>query len=161
MIIKESYFDQSSELHGVMHTYRVMYLILKIGSMLDKPQETEIAFNAAFIHDMARRSDNTDPRHGVRAARYKTHLLNLDKEDVEIAKKIVINHCESKDLPVNDKCYLASAILKDADALDAIRIGSHRRLRLDVSKELITTAKELYLCTKQICTTEQEINFVL
>ena len=67
-ILKHEYFDHYSSLHGTGHIYRVMYHVLKLGTLLKYPHETKLAFFAAFIHDMSRLHDGKCSKHGQRAA---------------------------------------------------------------------------------------------
>ena len=154
-ILKPSYFDSQSKLHGIKHTYRVMCLCLILGGRLHLFRETRLAFCAAFIHDMARLHDGYCDEHGRWAAENKLDKFkNLFLEnkvqpgEIEEIRTAVINHSEAQNLAKHHLYYYTSAILKDADALDRIRLGednlNKEYLRFVETEGLVNPAKELY-----------------
>ncbi len=153
--LKKEYFDHQSKLHGIKHTYRVMCNCLYLGDKLKNIRETKLAFYAAFIHDMARKDDGYCIEHGLWAAKQKLpqfrdlfFSIGLQEKDLQEIKMAVINHSEKLDIPQNNPFYKTTAILKDADALDRIRIAENNLnvdyLRFKESIQLIPFAKELY-----------------
>jgi hypothetical protein len=131
--LKESYFDFLSDIHDIQHTYRVMMNVLRLGCLLNDPESTRLAFAAAFIHDMARKNDEPEPMHGMRAANNKAYLLKEwqskkineaeQKKLVSELKQIktaVCDHC-NKDKPLSGD--RVAIILRDADLLDRFRIN--------------------------------------
>jgi len=159
--LKAEYFDSQSTLHGINHTYRVMCYTLYIGIALQLKHETRLTFCAAFIHDMARRHDGYCKEHGAWAAENKLpDFVNIFKKigitnhDLSIIKAAVENHSELYELNKDNEAYMVSALLKDADALDRIRISENNLnphyLRFIQSSELIPFAKELFYLTNQI-----------
>lgn len=159
--LKEEYFDNQSEVHGVNHTYRVMCIIVYLGKMLNLIRETKIALCAAFVHDMSRQHDGYCTEHGLWAANNKLpdfvglfKELGLTEEDIEIIRLAIANHSVVEELSPSDKAYKVTALLKDADALDRIRIGEENLnidfLRFNESKLLVDFAKELYYKTRYL-----------
>ena len=149
------YFDNHSELHGINHTYRVMYHCLELGEAENLNAQARLAFMAAFIHDMARQHDGFCKNHGAWAAKAKlpafTKLFietGASKSDLALIYSAVYNHSLPSELPESDPAAKITSLLKDADALDRIRLGEGNLrpeyLRFNGSHELITSSKELY-----------------
>ncbi len=129
--LKDEYFSNRSILHGIHHTYRVLCHCNVLGNMLKLKRETRLAQCAAFIHDMARRHDGTCRQHGAWAAEEKVPIfkdlfysIGVSPNDIPEIKSAVVNHSDPSDLSKGDPHYLTTAILKDADALDRIRLGN-------------------------------------
>jgi hypothetical protein len=157
--LKEAYFDHHSYLHGISHTYRVMYHVLNIGRLAGLNHEIKLAFCAAFIHDMARKHDGYCIDHGVWATKSKFPLFmklfietGVNTEGLRAIKLAVANHSIRHEIRKDHPFSTIVALLKDADALDRIRIGENNLkpeyLRFPVSLTLIDFSKELYHCTK-------------
>ena len=157
--LKPEYFDHTSCLHGSGHVYRVMHHVLKLGTTLKFEHETKLAFFAAYIHDMSRQHDGKCSEHGQRAADDKLPLFlplfrnnGMKEEDIPYIYAAVANHSLPVDLSQNDPNYKVTAILKDADALDRIRISADdlklKFLRISESASLIPFAEELFFQTK-------------
>jgi len=153
--LKETYFDHHSHLHGVNHTYRVMYHVLNIGRLAGLNHEIKLAFCAAFIHDMARQHDGYCIGHGVWATKSKFPLFRtlfietgVNTEGLRAIKLAVSNHSIRHEIRKDHPFSTTVALLKDADALDRIRIGENNLkpeyLRFPESLTLINFAKELY-----------------
>lgn len=154
-ILKDEYFDHPSLIHGINHTYRVMYHVLNIGKKAGLGAEILQAWCAAFIHDMARQHDGYCTEHGQWSADRKFpefEPLFLDagvgREGLEAIRLAVINHSQRAEIDPSHPHYKTVALLKDADALDRIRIGETNLkveyLRFPETIHLIGFAKELY-----------------
>ena len=159
--LKQEYFRRHSELHGFGHTYRVMCHVLVIGGEMNLIQEKRLAFCAAFVHDMSRKHDGFSLGHGPRAAKEKvTEFLpmflrnGIGEEDMETIQAAVANHSQYTEFKKDHPFYTVTALLKDADALDRIRMGhgnlNRKYLRLEVSTKLIEFAAELYFASREI-----------
>jgi hypothetical protein len=159
--LKEEYFRRPSELHGFGHTYRVMCHVLAIGSELNLVKEKRLAFCAAFVHDMSRKHDGFNLSHGPRAAKEKVaefmpvFLRNgVGEEDRETIQAAVANHSQYTEFKEINPFYTVTAMLKDADALDRIRLGhgnlNRKYLRFEVSGKLIDMAAELFYASQKI-----------
>lgn len=158
-ILKPEYFDHDGRLHGMGHVYRVMYHVLKLGTLLKYKHETKLAFFAAFIHDMSRLHDGKCSDHGQRAAddklpQFLTLFKNngMKEEDIPFIYSAVANHSNPSEILKNHPHYIVTAILKDADALDRVRISPDdlklKYLRLSESVSLIAYAEELFYITQ-------------
>ncbi|MEI6123742.1 MAG: HD domain-containing protein [Bacteroidota bacterium] len=153
--IKPGYFMHPSELHGANHTYRVMCHVLALGNEMGFEKEKQLAFFAAFMHDMARRHDGFCSRHGARAANIKLpqliplfQLYGCNDEHIRAIKTAVVNHSNFNDIRKTHPHYTVAALLKDADALDRIRIDEHnlspRYLRFEPTYSMIDAAERLF-----------------
>ena len=156
--LSEQQFDHHSELHGVMHTYRVMLHVLKLGMATGHIAEARNAFFAAYIHDMARRHDGYCTRHGADAANFKLPAYRdlfvksgAKSIDILTIGKASTWHSLSNELSTSDPDWLTVALLKDADALDRIRLGEDdlnvSYLRLKETHKHIGFARKLYYQT--------------
>ena len=156
--LKKNYFDHQSTIHGINHTYRVMYHVLQIAAARGLKREGATAFCAAYIHDLARLHDGYCDKHGAWATENKLGLytnlfyqIGLNDEDLEEVEIAVTNHSIPKELEKEDKGYTVTAILKDADALDRIRLGEQgldiRYLRFHESKKMVSRAEDIFYAT--------------
>ena len=157
--LKEEYFETHSWLHGIKHTYRVMCNCLVLGDKLGLTRETKLAFFGAFIHDMGRQHDGYCTEHGRWAIELKFDNFKdlfiengVNLNDLEEIKTAVINHSMHPDISKDHPHYTTTAILKDADALDRIRMGrfnlNKKFLRFQETIELISYARKLYYKTR-------------
>ncbi|MBW6492707.1 MAG: hypothetical protein K0B15_16100 [Lentimicrobium sp.] len=156
--LSESQFDHPSRLHGIMHTYRVMLHVLRLGRITGNISEARNAFFAAYIHDMARKHDGYCNKHGTDAANNKLLLYKdlfiangATENDLLITGKATSMHSVAYELPKSDRDWLTVAILKDADALDRIRLGegdlNKSYLRLTETESCIDYSRNLYFKT--------------
>ncbi|MGB4205975.1 MAG: HD domain-containing protein [Bacteroidales bacterium] len=157
--LHQSHFESKSALHGIKHTYRVMCHVLVLGNKMKWERETRLAFCAAFIHDMSRIHDGYCTNHGLWAAQHKLPLFteffksqginNYEIEEIGVA---VQNHSERFELEKDHKFRKTTALLKDADALDRIRLGENNLdpsyLRLSYTKGMIPFARDLYFASE-------------
>ena len=158
--LKAEYFNHQSFLHGIMHTYRVMHNVRIVGQKHNiLPSIVSTAFCSAFIHDMARTHDGHCTRHGKWAVDEKLplfvkkfKLFGLSKEEIATLKTAVTFHSLSEEIDRSHPHYPVTALLKDADALDRIRLGTYglnpAYLRLPKSKNLIKQAENNYLVSQ-------------
>jgi len=159
--LKESYFEHHSTRHGINHTYRVMYHVLNIGDKAGLNHEIKPAWCAAFIHDMARKTDGYCTKHGLWASQIKLPLFQelffaegVGEEGLNALRLAVVNHSENREVPPGHPYYNTVALLKDADALDRIRISDNNLnpdyLRFPESVGLVDFAKELFYQTENL-----------
>jgi len=162
--LKQEDFDHPSFLHGIVHTYRVMCLILFLGEKAGLKREARVAFCAAYIHDLARKHDGFCNQHGEWSSRYKLpayakkfRKLGISDDEIEWIKIAVKNHSERTELSKDHEAYTVTALLKDADALDRFRLGDANLdptfLRFQESFQLMDLARELFIQTRnfKIC----------
>jgi hypothetical protein len=153
--LKEDFFDHPSRVHGINHTYRVMYHVLNIGRAARLKHEIHLAYCAAFIHDMARLHDGYCTEHGGWAAKNKLpqfeelfYKSGVSRFGIRAIKLAVANHSVRYEIKKENPYYKTVALLKDADALDRIRIGENNLkieyLRYPEAIGMVDFAKELY-----------------
>ena len=156
--LKAAYFDHPGFLHGINHTYRVMYNVLQLATAIGLKQEGITAFCAAYIHDMARVHDGYCTQHGTWAAKRKLSLytnlfrqIGLKDNDLKKVEIAVAWHSNTKELEKCNSAYLVTALLKDADALDRIRLGDHdldvRYLRFQETKKMVLPSEQIFFAT--------------
>ncbi|MCO5265351.1 MAG: hypothetical protein M9948_05655 [Lentimicrobium sp.] len=157
--LHENQFDNPSRLHGVMHSYRVMIHTLYLGFITGREKEARNAFFAAYIHDMARKHDGYCTKHGADAAQHKLpeyaekFIKNgATQKDLVVIGKAVTLHSTGLELPKEDTDWHTVAILKDADAIDRIRLGQHDLnpsfLRYKETHNCISFGVKLYNATQ-------------
>jgi HD superfamily phosphodiesterase len=151
--LKHEYFDYDSRLHGYSHTKRVMILVEELGKHLPYKRKVKLAYYAAFIHDMARKHDGYCEEHGINAAKNKLPLFKdlfikngITESELEEIEFAVSMHSISGELEKANPFYIITAILKDADALDRVRLGDldPSYFRFKETKSLIRFAEELF-----------------
>lgn len=157
-IIESDMFDHVSRLHGVGHTCRVMALAWELGNREGLIAERNAAWCAAYIHDLARKHDGICRVHGQWAAETKLPLYRdffiqhgLDNDALDSIYAAVYQHSLMDELDYGHSHYNTTALLKDADALDRIRLGpfdlNPEYLRFKHSRDLIKPAQKLFIKT--------------
>lgn len=131
--IDDRWFDHPSSIHGKAHTLRVMlharWLLSRLeesGAIVDRFLERDL-LTAALIHDMGRRSDGRCTEHGRWARERKRRVAEtfaglLEAEAWDRIGKAVEAH-SLDDPPEGHTPGSLTALLKDADALDRVRLG--------------------------------------
>lgn len=145
---QESWLRHDSTIHGIGHLTRVFILQELISNQLVRDGEilNQQALRwAAISHDVGRVDDGLDPQHGRRSAQWMHENLReaMSPETLDIATYIVRWHVPNDwEAP---KMTLELQILKDADALDRVRLDDldPAFLRTNPSQELIDIAQQL------------------
>jgi HD superfamily phosphodiesterase len=161
LVLEPSHFDHPSDLHGIGHTYRVMTLGMHLALESGFTELAGPVLAAAFVHDMARKHDGYCTEHGRWAADQKLPMFRkfflqhgIQPEFLSHIYTAITHHSLSVELEKEDPAYLLTALLKDADALDRIRLGPEnldpRYLRFSESRALIEPAKQLYKSTRNL-----------
>lgn len=150
--IKELYADGQSD-HDAMHTLRVLFLALMLGSLegVSNAKLRQLAM-AAVYHDVGRENDDDDNGHGARSA--ELYEGDFEKRADPTVIYLIRNHCTPDEQGMEQASSKQEkkllAILKDADALDRLRFGYPNsrpdaldisQLRLKESLKLINVAK--------------------
>lgn len=157
--IEKKLFINPDGLHGVLHSKRVMLLVLFLAEQLKcTEQDIHLLAMAAAYHDIGRRHDGICEVHGMLSIRKATKLgliNHFNGEDLEILKYIIIYHCmddqtgldeiSSMKIFNQERAKALLKILKDADNLDRVRLGDldTKFLRHDISKGIVKLAEEL------------------
>ena len=159
--VKEEYFVKDA-IHGISHNERVAFLATAIGIHEGLSEnEMKVLVNAALYHDIGRASAK-GKEHGVESARIIANNRNelakgLDDKEVALLEFLCSIHSNPDEemgnlaKKYNVEINIAKKImnvLKDADALDRVRLPRYGKintelLRLDYSKSLVQTSKEL------------------
>ncbi len=147
-------FARHSSLHGQPHVSRVIVHSLLLLQARGFESLAAPLWAAAYIHDIGRRHDGRCNRHGryalerlaslpqIRATLIQGGVRDADWPGIEVA---VENHC-CDEIPELHPHRTLTALLKDADALDRVRLGDlePRYLRFPESLELVPFARVLY-----------------
>lgn len=148
------YFVHHSGIHGQSHVARVIVHTLALLRLLGLEERAAKYWAAAYIHDLGREHDGMCRRHGkyaleqletlphVRELLGQGGVTSSDWEGISVAVK---NHCR-EEIPRTHPHWEITAVLKDADGLDRVRLGdlNPRFLRFPQSHALIPFAKALY-----------------
>lgn len=146
-------FITQSFMHGMGHTLRVSIFSAWIGEQTGYVREGRISSVAALFHDMARADDGIDHLHGRIAAdtvvpRFSGYIktLGFTDSDINEIKCAIEWHSLPEELPLEHQFSISSWILKDADALDRIRLKDLdiQYLRFNESKELVPKIYRFY-----------------
>ena len=163
-LYNEQNYYYHSQVHGIDHTARVMFLVDLLANLDNLDSHTKmLLLTAARYHDVGRFDDKETKDHGMLGAIKVEELELLDglvKKDKDIVKFAIIQHSMSRE--ENEKALrriprrkrqdyeTILSYLKDADALDRVRIANQNmqldpdRLRHPTSKALVSLAKEYF-----------------
>jgi len=131
--IDKRWFDRPSSIHGKTHTLHIMIHARWLMARLEEsvvaadPLLERDLLTAALIHDMGRRSDGGCTEHGRWAREGKRHVAelfagSLGDEAWDRIGRAVEAHSRD-DPPGGFPPGGLTALLKDADALDRVRLG--------------------------------------
>lgn len=165
------WFRYDSCLHGVSHTQRVHVLAQRLIAKLGCIQaDGELVLHAALWHDIGRHGDGVEPEHGASSVARAdelslTHCLTPtdaavvrfailrhslpDREAPRLASRLATSPDEARRLAEPERALRVLWLLKDADALDRIRLGwgegaDPRQLRHGEAIALIPFTSALY-----------------
>jgi putative nucleotidyltransferase with HDIG domain len=164
------WFRRASHLHGVSHTQRVHIHAQRLSGRLGWPRaDRELVLCAALWHDIGREGDGVEPSHGLAGVARADELglpAGLSGRDAALVRFAIERHSLPDGGAARHAAELAAAadparrlaeperalrilwLLKDADALDRVRLGfgeraDPRQLRHPQSIELIGFAEAL------------------
>ena len=170
--VVEDWFRRWSSLHGVRHTQRVHIHAQRLTEELEwSSADRELVLHAALWHDIGRLGDGVEPGHGACSVERADELrlaAILPAEDAAVVRFAILRHSLPDDGALEHAEGLAAAddparrladpqralrvlwMLKDADALDRVRLGfgeqaDSRQLRHPRSLRLLSFAEVLYL----------------
>ena len=168
--VPEHWFRRHSHLHGARHTQRVHIHAQRLTEQLGWPRaDRELVLSAALWHDIGREGDGVEPSHGRGSVARADELLltaGLAGEDAAVVRFAIERHSLSDGGAEERAAELAAAsaparrlaqperalrilwLLKDADALDRVRLGfgeraDPRQLRHSEAIQLIDFAEAL------------------
>lgn len=152
-----------SDEHGINHGFRVLVFSLYLASVSNLSMEDiNILIEGAKYHDIGRRNDKTDINHGRRSAKKLTKILSLDTSNLNTIQALIELHSiddsnydiimKKYNINCPDRFKILYSILKDADALDRVRLSMDYdyyssldplMLRLKESMKLIKASHQL------------------
>ncbi len=169
--VAERWFLHFSRLHGVTHTQRVHIHAKRLLELLAWSRaDGELVLRAALWHDIGRHGDGVEPGHGASSAARADELgltADLAPADAAVVRFAILRHslsdrgapglaaelaaCEdgARRLAEPERALRVLWLLKDADALDRVRLGfgecaDPRQLRHEETIDLIPFAAALY-----------------
>jgi hypothetical protein len=131
------HFAHPSTLHGQRHVGRVMVHAMRLVDVLHYGNATRaMLWASVYVHDLRRTHDYECHVHGRDAAKHMLtdaalHAMvmtvfaanGLPARDVLPVRTAVTFHALPNELPPAHPAWTLTALLKDADALDRVRIG--------------------------------------
>ncbi len=147
------HFLRPTPLHGPSHVNRVIYHGMHLARLMGWNDIMPAVWAACHLHDQARLSDGVCHEHGAAAVRYQLAKMlslyargGLAPSMLPHVVTAVASHCIREELPKDHPHYRVTAVLKDADALDRVRIGDldPSYLRLERSPLLVDSAQTLF-----------------
>jgi HD superfamily phosphodiesterase len=169
--VPECWFRHVSRVHGVTHTQRVHIHAQRLIDRLGwNDADGELALTAALWHDIGRQGDGVEPEHGARSVARADELRLTDclaPADAAALRFAILRHSlpdrgaaeqaatlahsadAARRLAEPERALRVLWLLKDADALDRVRLGlgecaDPRQLRHAATVELIPFAGALY-----------------
>ncbi|MBQ8627382.1 MAG: HD domain-containing protein [Agathobacter sp.] len=158
-------FDYESEIHGRLHSARVLIHTLFLSKMKGlSVADRNVLGNAALWHDTGRKNDNYCEEHGYSGyTNYKNDCMSASEKPDDIVSFLIKYHCRPdadgyKEIATNPvlnaqkkRVTMLYKIFKDADALDRVRLGIRdldvNQLRCPESHNLTLVAR---ICLEQI-----------
>ncbi len=153
-----------SSVHNPGHINRVIFHAMVLARISGFQEFVPAAWAAAHLHDLCRFGDGRCELHGQRAVTMRLRQYfelyragGVRTEDLPAICTAVAAHCVDDELPISHPHYVLTAILKDADALDRVRIGALdvSALRLPRSQTFVPIAKGLFTCTHAASSLEE------
>ena len=127
-----SLFTHASTIHGKAHVSRVMVHAFRLIAASGWIDEAPRLWAAVYLHDLARTHDGVCHRHGADAMRKFENLPHVRElfvrggvtdDDYPVIHTAVVHHSVPKELDQHHPHWRLTSLLKDADALDRVRIG--------------------------------------
>jgi hypothetical protein len=148
-------FWHASDLHGQAHVTRVMIHAIRLIEATGQQEHGARLWAAVFLHDIARTHDGICHRHGGDAARRlrteqplqrRLAEAGLTEADYPAIEAAVTAHSAPKEARRDHQHWALIALLKDADALDRVRIGDldSNYLRHPQAKRMVPFAQALF-----------------
>jgi len=150
-----SLFTHESTLHGQSHVSRVMVHAFRLIAATGLTEEAPRLWAAVYLHDLARTHDGVCYRHGGDAMKKFESLHHLrdlfarggvKDDDYPIIHTAVVHHSIPKEIDRHHPHWRVTSLLKDADALDRVRIGDldPRYFRNQEARGMIAFAQQLF-----------------
>jgi hypothetical protein len=148
-------FWHASDLHGQAHVTRVMIHAIRLIEATGQTGHAPRLWAAVFLHDIARTHDGICYRHGADAARrlrgeallqHRLAEAGLTEADYPAIEAAVTAHSAPNEVRRDHEHWPLIALLKDADALDRVRINDldSNYLRHPQAKQMVSFAQALF-----------------
>lgn len=148
-------FRHYSTLHGPLHVSRVMVHAFALLGLLDLPEEAPRLWASVYLHDLARRHDGVCHAHGGDAVERLESLPQVKalfarggvrEEDYGAIATAVTQHSRPREIVPDHPHRRLTALLKDADGLDRVRLWDldPDYLRFPEAVGLVRFAERLY-----------------
>ena len=155
LIPNDHLFRHRSSLHGQAHVARVMVHAFRLLAATGHEEKSTSLWGAVYLHDLARTHDGVCHEHGrwawerfEREPELQAHLASggVHRDEWPAIETAVIQHSRSAELPRDHAHWHVTALLKDADALDRVRIDDLdvRYLRFAPARDMESFAWALY-----------------
>jgi len=167
--VPDEWFFHHSWLHGASHTKRVHIHAQRLLEQLGwREADARLALCAALWHDIGRTGDGVEPGHGGASAARAAELglsADLPPSESAVVRFAIVRHSlrdrgaeeaaarlahsadRARRLAEPERALRILWLLKDADALDRVRLGERpdpRRLRHQPTVALIPFASHLF-----------------
>lgn len=150
-----SLFTHRSIIHGQAHVSRVMVHAFRLIEATGWSEEAPRLWAAVYLHDLARTHDGVCYRHGGDAMRKFETLAHVRElfarggvmdDDYPVIHTAVVHHSIPKELDRSHPHWRLTSLLKDADALDRVRLGDldPRYLRNPPTRGMVGFAQQLF-----------------
>ena len=148
-------FFRHGTTHGQKHVARVFVHALRLIDATGFVEERPRLWACVYLHDLARRHDGREPDHGQRSwteygCRWDLRRLfargGVVEADYDAIRFAVAQHSLGPDPPRTAIHWRLVSLLKDADALDRVRIGDldPRYLRNPAARSMVDFAHRLF-----------------
>jgi len=153
-----SLFTHASTIHGQAHVSRVMVHAFRLIAATGLTDEAPRLWAAVYLHDLARTHDGLCHRHGADAMKKFENLPRVralftrggvSDDDYAVIHTAVVYHSVPRELDRAHPHWRLTSLLKDADALDRVRIGDldPRYLRNPEAQTMVDFAERLFAAT--------------
>lgn len=160
LVPRPEHFRHESEVHGQRHVARVTVHAFRLLAATGNAGEATPLWGAVYLHDLARTHDGVCHRHGAdawtrfeRDAALRQHLEagGVTTADHDAIRTAITHHCRGE-LDMHHAHYRLTALLKDADGLDRVRLGDldPRYLRHPEARQMVAFAEALFGATDDL-----------
>ncbi len=154
--------NNSLGIHGIRHQLRVslyIWLLVQYYNIKIKNEDLIELLQASLYHDLKRKNDNTDKKHGMRSAKWiKKNYNYIDNNIIEA----ISNHDSKTD---NNDIY--TVLIKTADALDRYRLPKEKwwikkeYLFMNIDEEILEICKYITLLVEKKTYNINDINKII
>jgi len=145
-------FAHRSFLHGQRHVSRVLVHAFVLVDLVGRQEEAPRVWACIYLHDLARLHDGLSYEHGADAAQKLPEFGDffarggVAAEEHDAIRSAVTHHSLGDEMPADHPHRPLTALLKDADGLDRVRLGDldPQYLRHGETPAMVPFAERLY-----------------